>query len=168
MTELRKQYISYMRYRNYSPRTIKNYCSCLIKLSVYYTLSPDNITRKQFIEYLYYLSDVKRASSVYINQIISSTRMQIHICLDKGKKDRYVMLSKKILLLLREYWKKYRPKEYLFEGRIQGKAIPGRTVQHAFQAAVIKSKIKKHACVNYTHLQTLPASVKSPFDYLGV
>jgi len=33
MTELRKQYISYMRYRNYSARTITSYCACLIQLS---------------------------------------------------------------------------------------------------------------------------------------
>jgi len=33
------------------------------------------------------------------------------------------MLSQEILLLLGEYWKRYRPKEYLFEGAIPRKAI---------------------------------------------
>jgi len=55
MTELRKQYISYMRYRNYSTCTIKSYCACLIQLSKHYNLSPDKITRNQFMDYLYYL-----------------------------------------------------------------------------------------------------------------
>jgi len=57
---------------------------------------------------------------------IDSDRMQIHIRSGKGNKDRYVMLSEKILLLLREYWKRYRPKEYLFEGVVRGKAISRR------------------------------------------
>ena len=39
----------------------------------------------------------------------------------KGKKDRIVMLSKKIRPLLREYYKKYQPKTYLFEGQKGGK-----------------------------------------------
>jgi site-specific recombinase XerD len=128
--------------------------------------------------------------------------MQIHIRLGKGAKDRYVMLSEKILLMLREYWKRYRPKEYLFEGQIKGKAIAERTVQHTFSQAVAKSGINKHPCLHtlrhsfathllengvnliaiqkllghnhiktttiYTHLQSSPASIKSPFDDLQI
>jgi site-specific recombinase XerD len=133
---------------------------------------------------------------------IDSTRMQIHIRLGKGSKDRYVMLSQKILLLLREYWKRYRPKEYLFEGATRGKAIAMRTIQHVFYQAVIKSGILKRPSIHtlrhsfathlleqgvnliaiqhllghshiktttaYTHLQSSPASIKSPFDDLEV
>jgi site-specific recombinase XerD len=79
---------------------------------------------------------------------IDSTRMQIHIRLGKGGKDRYVMLTEKILLLLREYWKKYRPVEYLFEGITRGKPVSRRTVQHAFSEAVVKSGITKRPCIH--------------------
>jgi site-specific recombinase XerD len=133
---------------------------------------------------------------------IDSTRMQIHIRLGKGAKDRYVMLSEKILLMLREYWKRYRPKEYLFEGATRGKAISGRTIQHVFSVAIKASGINKHPSIHtlrhsfathllekgvnliaiqkllghnhvktttiYTHLQSSPASVKSPFDDMEV
>jgi integrase/recombinase XerD len=48
---------------------------------------------------------------------IDSKRMIIHIKNAKGRKDRVVPLSQKILELLREYFKEYRPKEYLFNGQ---------------------------------------------------
>jgi len=79
---------------------------------------------------------------------IDSQRMQIRIRAGKGAKDRYVMLSETILLQLREYWKVYRPKEYLFEGETKGKAIAQRTIQAAFSTAVKKSGIKKSPCVH--------------------
>jgi len=52
---------------------------------------------------------------------IDFDRMQIRIHLGKGQKDRYSILSKKVLKLLREYVKEYQPKEYLFEGQNGGK-----------------------------------------------
>src|SRR3954469_18896940 len=51
---------------------------------------------------------------------IDSKRMMIHIKAAKGKKDRMVPLSKKLLEVLREYYKQYTPKEFLFEGQNGG------------------------------------------------
>lgn len=48
---------------------------------------------------------------------IDSKRMIIHIKNAKGRKDRVVPLSQNILPLLREYYKHYKPKEYLFNGQ---------------------------------------------------
>jgi len=48
---------------------------------------------------------------------IDSNRMLIKINNAKGKKDRIVPLSEKVLLLLRQYYKQYKPKEYLFNGQ---------------------------------------------------
>lgn len=48
---------------------------------------------------------------------IDSKRMLIHIKNAKGKKDRIVPLSPVVLNLLREYWKSYKPQEYLFNGQ---------------------------------------------------
>jgi site-specific recombinase XerD len=48
---------------------------------------------------------------------IDSKRMLIHIKNAKGKKDRIVPLSQKVLELLREYWKEYKPSIYLFNGQ---------------------------------------------------
>ena len=51
---------------------------------------------------------------------IDSKRMLITIRQAKGNKDRIVPLSKGILTLLREYFREYKPKEFLFNG--QGKS----------------------------------------------
>ena len=48
---------------------------------------------------------------------IDSQRMVIRVEAGKGRKDRYVMLSPRLLDLLRDYWKAVRPKEWLFPGR---------------------------------------------------
>jgi site-specific recombinase XerD len=48
---------------------------------------------------------------------IDSKRMLIHIKNAKGRKDRIVPLSQKVLELLRNYFKEYKPKEYLFNGQ---------------------------------------------------
>jgi len=52
---------------------------------------------------------------------IDSKRMIIHIKNSKGRKDRIVPLSKTVLELLREYFKEYKPNEYLFNGQSGGK-----------------------------------------------
>jgi len=56
---------------------------------------------------------------------IDSKRMLIHIKNAKGKKDRIVPLSQTVLGLLRIYWKEYRSKEYLFNGKAGGKYSAG-------------------------------------------
>jgi len=47
---------------------------------------------------------------------IDSKRMLIHVKESKGRKDRYTMLSKIALGVLREYWQGYRPRKWLFSG----------------------------------------------------
>jgi len=48
---------------------------------------------------------------------VSSERMMIRVEQGKGKKDRYTILSKNLLLELRWYWKRYRPCVWLFPNR---------------------------------------------------
>jgi integrase/recombinase XerD len=78
---------------------------------------------------------------------IDSNRMQIRVEQSKGKKDRYTLLSKKALTVLREYFLLHKPKLYLFEGQF-GDKYTTRSIQNVFQAAVEKSKISKKVCVH--------------------
>ena len=66
---------------------------------------------------------------------IDSQRMVIRIDQGKGHKDRYVMLSPKLLETLRGYWKAVRPKEWLCEGDIAGQPINRSSVELACQKA---------------------------------
>ena len=79
---------------------------------------------------------------------IDSKNMQILIREGKGKKDRYSLLSKANLEILREYWKRYHPTEYLFSGRYHTGAITPRSVQFVMEKSLKKTKISKKASLH--------------------
>jgi len=79
---------------------------------------------------------------------IDSKNMQILIREGKGKKDRYSLLSNANLEILREYWKRYHPKEYLFSGKGRTNAISPRSVQNMLGKSIKKTTITKNATVH--------------------
>ncbi|WP_052444044.1 tyrosine-type recombinase/integrase [Flammeovirga sp. OC4] len=79
---------------------------------------------------------------------IDSKRMLIRVVEGKGNKDRNTLLSEKNLLILREYFKNYRPKKYLFEGEKEGMKYSRTSVSKILKRAVIKSKIQKRVTVH--------------------
>jgi site-specific recombinase XerD len=62
---------------------------------------------------------------------IDSQRMVIRVEQGKGAKDRYVMLSAKLLEILRDWWRLNRPKQWLFPGDVDGSHVGRRTVEKA-------------------------------------
>jgi integrase/recombinase XerD len=81
---------------------------------------------------------------------IDSARMVIHVRQGKGHKDRDVMLSPRLLMILREYWSAYRPRPYLFPGRQPDQPVSLRAVQKVCQRALAASGLSKHV-----HMHTL-------------
>jgi integrase/recombinase XerD len=76
---------------------------------------------------------------------IDSDRMQIHVRMGKGRKDRYVILSGLLLKGLREYFRKERPQMFLFNGHTPGQPMGERSIQWIINEAVQKSGIQKPA-----------------------
>jgi len=74
---------------------------------------------------------------------VHSEREQIFVKKGKGFKDRYVFLPDNILQLLRQYYKRCRPINYLFEGRYRGKPLSVSAFQKAIQSGRKKAKILK-------------------------
>jgi len=74
---------------------------------------------------------------------IDSQRMVLRVEQGKGQKDRYVMLSPKLLETLRSYWRAIRPKGWLFEGDVTGQPINRSSVELACQKARRLSGIRK-------------------------
>jgi site-specific recombinase XerD len=74
---------------------------------------------------------------------IDSQRMVIRVEQGKGQKDRYVMLSPKLLETLRSYWRALRPKGWLFPGDFAGQPISTSAVELACQKARRLSGISK-------------------------
>jgi len=63
------------------------------------------------------------------------SRMMIRVEQGKGRKDRYTILSPKLLVDLRQYWCKYRPETWLFPGYTPGMPLCTQAVREAFHKA---------------------------------
>lgn len=141
-----------------------------------------NIKHRAIISLAY--STGMRVSEVINLKIsdIDSRRMIIHIKNSKGRKDRIVPLSPAILHLFRNYYKEFRPKEYLFNGQNSpqyssrscnlivkkyiGKEYHFHTLRHSNATALLEAGtdlriIQKHLGHNssktteiYTHVST--------------
>jgi site-specific recombinase XerD len=73
---------------------------------------------------------------------LDNQRMVIRVAQGKGRKDRYVMLSPKLLDTLRNYWRIVRPKEWLFPGYF-ARPITTHAVEHACRQARLRAGISK-------------------------
>ena len=83
---------------------------------------------------------------------VDSQRMVLHVRQGKGRKDRDVTLSPRLLEVLREYWKWQKPKTYLFpsyHSKRREQPISSRTVYYAVSEASRRAGIQKKV---YPHL----------------
>jgi integrase/recombinase XerD len=78
---------------------------------------------------------------------IDSNRMQIRINKGKGSKDRFILIPPSFIELLREYFRKYRPENYLFHGKVRGVAYSQRAVQLTMQQAKKVVNITKKSSI---------------------
>lgn len=132
----------------------------------------DSIRSKAILSLIY--SCGLRISELLNLQIsdIDSDRMSVFIRQGKGKKDRYVPLSKSMLLDLRTYFSKYTPKVYLFNDT-PGKQITEREVRFLFRDAVCIAKILKPCTLHTlrhcyaTHLLEMGENILRIRDLLG-
>lgn len=213
-----------LRLRNYSPKTIKSYISCLRSFVRYFRpRHPRDLTGEDIRQYLLHLIEKKGFAASTVNQVfnalrflyvelysmpfriseiprpksakklpivlsqeevlrilnavenlkhktllmliysaglrvgesvrlriedIDSGRKLIYLRSAKGRKDRYTLLSDAVLGKLREYYKAYHPREYLFEGAEGRKHLSERSVQHVFERAVRDCGINKSVSVH--------------------
>ena len=74
---------------------------------------------------------------------IDSPRMMIRVEQAKGRKDRYTVLSKTGLELLRDYWRQYHPSQWLFPGRNKNNYMSVSTAQQIYKRAKMKAGVTK-------------------------
>ena len=79
---------------------------------------------------------------------IDSSRMMLRVEQGKGRKDRYVTLSPRLLVELREYWKQYRPAPWLFPGHASDRPMPGNTAYQIYVKAKLKAGIHKEGGIH--------------------
>ncbi|TDE07065.1 site-specific tyrosine recombinase/integron integrase [Flavobacterium sandaracinum] len=80
---------------------------------------------------------------------IDSKRNIVLLKNSKGKKDRIVPLSPKILHLLRDYYTLFKPEKYLFEGQQKGHAYDSRSLQQVLKQALQKAEITKPVTLHW-------------------
>lgn len=93
---------------------------------------------------LLYAAGLRLSEACHLRVIdIDSQRMQLNIQCGKGKKQRVVPLSPRLLTALREYWKEYRPTQLLFPGSRPDKPYAGTTIQKTIKASAQRAGLKK-------------------------
>jgi integrase/recombinase XerD len=106
-----------------------------------------NIKHKTLLSLLYSAGlRIGEALNLKVSDI-DSKRMLIFIDQAKGKKDRYTLLSDNFLKLLRDYYKAYTPKIYLFEGQYGGQ-YTHTSAQAVLRKSMFKSNIRKKATLH--------------------
>jgi len=208
-----------MRIRNYSERTVQSYITSISRLSKYYKISPDKISREQLKSFAYHLIRHKQVSTSTINQLISAwkifqvdvlgntwedfrlkrprrekkipqvlsqeealvlinapqnmkhrmlltlayatglrraeilnltlkdidpTRNVIRVIKGKGNKSREVPASSSLIKQLRQYYKSFRPRTYLFEGYKPGIPYSATSIEKIIKNAATKARINKN------------------------
>ncbi|MBK7410578.1 MAG: tyrosine-type recombinase/integrase [Saprospirales bacterium] len=74
---------------------------------------------------------------------VDGERLQIRVVKGKGAKDRYVEMPECLLDLLRQYFRAYRPKHYLFNGKKAGQRWAQRSAQWSIQNARAGAKVER-------------------------
>ena len=91
-----------------------------------------------------YAAGLRISEAVHLTvSAIDSQRMVLRIAQGKGKKDRYVMLSPKLLEVLRAWWQVGRPRHWLFPGERPEKPISRKAVQLACKRALRRAGLAK-------------------------
>lgn len=104
---------------------------------------------------------------------IHSSRGMLRVNQGKGKKDRMVPISEKMLELLREYYRFEKPSVYLFEGQTAGKAYSGKSLENVMNQAVAKSNLRQKATLHWlrhsyaTHLLESGTDLRYIQELLG-
>jgi integrase/recombinase XerD len=79
---------------------------------------------------------------------IDSSRMLIRVDQGKGGRDRYIMLSPQLLIVLRTYWRKTRPAHWLFPGQDDSRPLDPSVLQTTCRIARATAKLDKPVTVH--------------------
>ncbi|MCF7801785.1 MAG: site-specific integrase [Candidatus Marinimicrobia bacterium] len=106
-----------------------------------------NVKHRSILQ-LIYSAGLRRSEVINLKiSDIDSERMVVNILDGKGRKDRISLLSEHTLDLLRQYYRGYKPSEFLFEGADGGQYSPtsiSKILKRAARLAGIKKNVTPH------------------------
>lgn len=111
--------------------------------------APTNVKHRAMLS-LIYACGLRRGELLNLTlKDIQSDRNLLFIRQSKGRKDRVVPLSMKLLDLLRTYYKIYKPKQWLFEGEREGNKYSEKSLENVMKQSLQKAGIHKKASLHW-------------------
>ncbi len=133
----------------------------------------NNIKHKTMLS-LIYSCGLRRSELLNLKPSdVDSKRGLLIIKQAKGRKDRIMPISEKTIIMLREYYKMYKPKVWLFEGQNAGEQYSEKSLQNVLKQALEKVNIKKPVTLHWlrhsyaTHLLEAGTDIRYIQELLG-
>jgi len=156
------------------PRKEKVLPNVLSKEEVKAILSASNNLKHRVMLSMIYSCGLRRGELLKLKPTdIDAHRGVVTVRQAKGKKDRIVTLSPKVLEMLREYYKSNRPKVWLFEGNVAGEQYGEASLMKVFKRSLEKAGVKKLASLHWlrhsyaTHLLESGTDLRFIQELLG-
>jgi site-specific recombinase XerD len=130
------------------PNKEKKLPSILSKADVVKIIEATPTFKQQVMLTFIYVTGARLNEAINVKiEDIDGSRMQIRINKGKGAKDRFILIPPTFIELLREYFKKCRPKDFLFHGKVAGVPYSQRAVQLTMQQAKKAVNITKKSSI---------------------
>ncbi len=133
----------------------------------------ENIKHRMMLS-LIYACGLRRSELLNLTfNDIQADRLIIFVRQSKGKKDRIVTMSPKLLVELRKYYREYKPKKYLFEGQVAGEKYSERSLELVLKKSIMLAKINKPVTLHWlrhsyaTHLLESGTDLRFIQELLG-
>ncbi len=156
------------------PKVEKKLPNVLSKTDIKNLLEVHSNIKHRAMLSLMYSCGLRRSELLNLKKAdIDSKRNIIRIIQSKGKKDRIVPLSPKILILLQEYYTKYKPKTFLFEGGKAGERYSASSLAAVLKQAAYKINLQKPVTLHWlrhsyaTHLLEAGTDLRYIQELLG-
>jgi integrase/recombinase XerD len=158
-------------HRPKKPKTLPNVLS---KVEIKAILGAHGNTKHKTMLSLIYACGLRRSELLHLRPAdIDSKRGILLIRQAKGKKDRIVPISEKVIELLRQYYRAYKPLIWLFEGQRRGEPYRTESLQSVLKQALQKAHIRKPASLHWlrhsyaTHLLESGTDLRHIQELLG-
>lgn len=132
------------------PRREKRLPNILSKEEVKSILeAPTNLKHRAMLS-LIYACGLRRSELLNLTLTdILSNRNLLFIRQSKGKKDRVVPISNKLIEMLRDYYKAFKPKTWLFEGQFPSTKYSEKSLENVLKQSLTKTKISKKVSLHW-------------------